>query len=85
MLKEDEPASQSVPAKSRVSFSVEADPHGPVPQRYQWYFNDEPIAGAINQTLVLISAGPHRQGLYSCRVKTMGGATMSAGAVLTVQ
>jgi hypothetical protein len=79
------PQSQSVPARSRVSFTVEADPHGPVQQRYQWFFNDKPVPGAISKTFVLLSAGPRRQGLYSCRVKTIGGATLSAGAVLTVQ
>jgi len=79
------PISQSVPARSRVSFSVEADPHGPVRQKYQWYFNGAPIAGAVYRTLVLLSAGPRRQGLYSCRVTTIGGSTMSGGAMLTVQ
>ena len=79
------PLSQSVPARSRVSFSVEADPHGPVRQKYQWHFNGQPMPGAVYKTLVIVSAGPRRQGAYSCRVTTIGGSTMTGGAVLMVQ
>jgi hypothetical protein len=79
-----QPQNQSVPRGSRVSFTVETDPHGPVRQRYQWFFNGNPMPGSIYKTLGFV-AGLRRQGYYSCRVTTIGGSTFSAAAELTVQ
>ena len=78
------PESQSVPAGSTVSFTIVADPHGPVPTKYRWYFNGRPVLRAIHPTLVISSATARRAGLYSCRVRTLGGITMSDEALLTV-
>ena len=79
-----QPQSQTVPVGSAATFNVEVDAHGPVPVRYQWFFNERPIVGANRPTLSIAYARPGRQGQYSCRVKTMGGTIFSGGAFLTV-
>lgn len=79
-----QPQSQSVPVGAAVSFGIEVDPQGPVPVRYQWFFNERPMIGANRSTLSIAYARPARQGQYSCRVKTIGGTIFSGGAFLTV-
>ena len=79
-----QPQSQTVPVGAAVSFTVEVDAHGPVPVRYQWFFNERPIVGATRPTLSIPFARPRRQGAYTCRVKTIGGTILSGGAFLTV-
>lgn len=79
------PQSQSVPVGSSVSFSIVADAHGPVATKYRWYLNGKPMLRANHSTLEISSATARRSGLYTCRVRTMGGITMSGGAFLTVQ
>jgi hypothetical protein len=79
-----QPQDQTVAVGMPVSFKVEVDAHGPVPIRYQWYFNGRPLFGANHPTLNLPFARPARQGEYSCRVRTMGGTNFSSGAILTV-
>ena len=79
-----QPQSQTVPVGAAVSFSVEVDPQGPVPVRYQWFFNERPIIGANRPNLSIAYARPGRQGQYSCRVRTIGGTIFSGGAFLTV-
>lgn len=79
-----QPESQTVPLGSPVTFSVEVDAHGPVPVRYQWFFNERPLVGANRPMLSIPFARPRRQGFYTCRVKTMGGTVLSGGALLTV-
>ncbi len=79
------PQNQTVTAGSSVTFSVEADPHGPVAQKFQWFFNEHAMAGKTRPTLELNAVTSRKSGIYACRVKTIGGTTMSGGAVLTVQ
>jgi len=79
-----QPQSQTVPAGTAVTFGVEVDAHGPVPVRYQWFFNERPLLGANRPTLSIPYARVRRQGQYSCRVKTIGGTIFSGGAFLTV-
>jgi hypothetical protein len=79
------PQSQTVPAGSSVTFSVAADGHGPVSQKFQWFFNEHAMQGKTHSTLELNGVTSRKAGIYSCRVKTIGGLTMSGGAVLTVQ
>jgi hypothetical protein len=79
------PQNQTVTEGSDVSFSVIADPHGPVAQKFQWFFNERALPGKTRPTLELNGVTARKAGIYSCRVKTIGGITMSGGAVLTVQ
>lgn len=81
----EDPQNQTVQAGASVTFSVQSDPHGPVTQKYQWYFNERPLAGKTRSTLEIPVATLHKAGLYACRVKTIGGTSMSAGASLIVQ
>jgi autotransporter-associated beta strand protein/YVTN family beta-propeller protein len=57
---------------------------GPGPFTYQWRFNGVDIPGATGATLVLPSISTASQGVYSVLVANAYGATISAGAVLTV-
>ena len=79
------PENQTVAAGSSVTFSVTADPHGPVAQKFQWFFNEHAMQGKTRPTLELNGVSTRKAGLYSCRVKSIGGMTMSGGAILTVQ
>jgi hypothetical protein len=81
----DQPDSRTVAAGESVTFSVVADAGAPVPIKYQWLFNSRPIYGATQPTFTIPRARERREGLYSCRVKTMGGIKFSEVAVLTVQ
>lgn len=80
-----DPESQTVSVGGSVSFSIVADPHGPVPTKYRWYLNGHPIVHANQSTLEIPSVTARRAGFYTCRVRTLGGTTMSDGAILTVQ
>jgi hypothetical protein len=79
------PQSQTVPAGSTVIFSVTADAHAPVAPKFQWFFNEHAMTGKTRATLELNGVTARKAGIYECRVKTIGGMTMSGGAVLTVQ
>src|SRR5829696_9114034 len=46
-----QPASQTVPMGSPASLTVAVNAHGPVPVKYQWFFNSRPIVGATRATL----------------------------------
>jgi hypothetical protein len=81
----EHPQSQTVPAGSSVTFSVAADVHGPVAQKFQWFFNEHAMPGKTRSTLELNGVTSRKAGIYECRVKTIGGMTMSGGAILTVQ
>jgi hypothetical protein len=79
-----QPASQTVAVNSPASLTVAVNPHGPVPVRYQWFFNSRPIIGATRPTLSFVRTNVRRQGTYNCRVKTIGGTNYSSTAFLTV-
>ena len=57
---------------------------GNAPLRYQWYFNDVPIAGATRSSLSLRRVQTTNSGLYSVRVTNFVGTATSADAQLTV-
>jgi hypothetical protein len=76
------PANRSVPAGSNASFTLTAT--GSAPFFYQWRFNGADLAGATDQTLVLIDVMTNQAGGYSCVVTNFGGAVTSAVATLTV-
>ena len=80
----EHPQSQTVPVGSPVTFAVQSDPLGPVAQKYQWFFNERPLSGKTRSTLEIPVATSRKAGLYACRVRTIGGDTMSDGANLTV-
>lgn len=79
-----QPQSQSVATGQPVTFNIIADAGAPVPMKYQWFFNERPIYGKKGPTLTIASASARRQGVYKCRVKTIGGTNFSESAFLTV-
>ena len=79
-----QPRGQSVPSGQPVSFTIGADAGAPVPIQYQWFFNERPIYGRKSPTLTFASASTRRQGVYKCRVKTIGGTNFSESVRLTV-
>lgn len=44
--------------------SIEVNIAGVTPDSYQWYFNDQPIAGANQKVLNIVNAQPEDAGLY---------------------
>ncbi|HWH68203.1 MAG TPA: choice-of-anchor tandem repeat GloVer-containing protein, partial [Candidatus Sulfotelmatobacter sp.] len=83
-----EPASQTVPVGSTVTFSVAAT--GSAPFTYRWrvngsnLVNDLNISGAATPTLTLRSVSLTNAGNYSVVINNAAGQTNSATAVLTV-
>jgi pectate lyase len=57
---------------------------GTVPRTLQWFFNDAPLAGATNATLVLPNSQFSHAGKYSLAVSNQAGAALSATATLVV-
>ena len=55
------------------------------PMTYQWLFNNAPIAGATNLTLVLTNLTLSQGGNYSVIVSNSAGATTSSSAALLMQ
>jgi hypothetical protein len=78
-----QPVSQSVNIGSDAVFSVTATSDSPL--NYQWYFNDNPIAGATGATLTLGNVQESDAGSYSVMVTDGdGNGGMSNAASLTV-
>src|SRR5207247_2153339 len=67
---------------STATFTVAATGSGPL--SYQWKLNGTNIAGATGATLVIPYISAASQGVYTVLVSDGFGATLSAGAVLTV-
>lgn len=76
------PVDQSVPAGSSVDFNVLAIADSPL--SYQWNFNDQPIAGATESTLVLTDVQPMAEGSYSVQLMTTSETVTTAPADLRV-
>lgn len=76
-----QPANQTVATGSIATFSVSAG--GTAPLSFQWNFNDTPIAGATNMTLVLSNVSLSMSGIYSAEVSNIYGAAFSSNATLT--
>lgn len=77
-----QPASQTVPQGSDVTFSVQAA--GTPPLSYQWRFNGVDIAGATSSSITLPNVQPSQGGKYVAVVSNGYGTTTSASAGLTV-
>lgn len=76
------PASVEVDGGSSGTFTVRA--HGlPVP-RYQWHFNGEPIAGAVDHTFTVVAAEISNAGDYTVELDTGLERLMTSPAILTV-
>lgn len=78
------PRDQTVQPGGSATFTVLADPGAPVPLKYQWFRDGRPIPYARQSTLTLNNVQARRAGLYSCRVTSIGGMTMSGGGLLRV-
>jgi hypothetical protein len=74
------PESQTVPAGSDVTFTVEAT--GTPPLTYRWRRNSLTIIGATNSTLTLFNV--QTGGVFSVVVGNAAGSVLSSNAVLTV-
>jgi hypothetical protein len=77
-----QPASQTVLANTKATFSIKAGGVGPY--RYQWRFNQMNLAGATNATLVLSGVQSSQAGEYRVVVLNSSGAVDSAPATLSV-
>jgi hypothetical protein len=77
-----QPSDLTVGVGATGTFTVTASGTGPL--LYQWRFNGANIAGATNATLVIPSVTATNQGLYTVLVSNGAGASLSAGANLTV-
>ncbi len=78
-----EPASRTALVGLSASFSVGVV--GAPPFSYQWLFNDAPLTGATNRTLVLTNLALNQSGPYRVRVSNGFGAVTSQVATLTVR
>jgi autotransporter-associated beta strand protein/YVTN family beta-propeller protein len=77
-----QPANLTVGAGATATFNVTASGTGPL--NYQWRFNGANIPGATNATLLVPSATAANQGIYTVLVSNGTGASLSAGATLTI-
>lgn len=77
-----QPAGQSDPEGTTATFNVVAD--GPPPLIYQWFFNENPIVGATNDTLVLSHVHLADAGDCTVVISDAFGSVTSMVAVLTV-
>src|SRR5438128_324608 len=77
-----QPVDVSVATGQPATFNVAATGQGTV--TYQWKINGTNIVGATNASLTIPSVTATSQGVYTVLVSTASGATLSAGAVLTV-
>jgi autotransporter-associated beta strand protein/YVTN family beta-propeller protein len=77
-----QPSNLNLGAGGTAMFTVVAS--GPGPLTYQWRFNGNNLPGATDSTLSISSITVANQGIYSVLVSNGGGATLSAGASLTI-
>lgn len=77
-----QPVSQTATAGSAVTFVAAAE--GTQPLTYQWYFNDQPLAGQNTPVLTLSSVTSANAGRYGLEVTNLPGQVYSQEAVLTV-
>ncbi|MBI5691469.1 MAG: immunoglobulin domain-containing protein [Verrucomicrobia bacterium] len=77
-----QPASQTVNAGQSVTFTVAAT--GTSAVSYQWFKNDQIIAGATNSSYVIGAAQEADAGNYTARATAGGVNALSSTAVLTV-
>lgn len=78
-----QPASQTAPTGSNVTFSVVSS--GVPPLTYQWSFNGIPIPGATSASLAIGSVQNSNAGSYTVEVSNSVGSLASLAATLTVE
>lgn len=76
------PQAEAAVAGSAVTLNALAV--GAAPITYQWYFNDQPIAGATNSSLTLANLQTNQAGAYSVSASNSAGSTNSRPAFLNV-
>lgn len=76
------PIEQAVVAGSIADFNVLAIADSDL--SYQWNFNDQPITGATDSTLVLSDVQPTAEGSYTVQLSTTGETVTTAPAALRV-
>jgi hypothetical protein len=79
----EQPVSLTVVDGQVASFRVAAT--GESPLNYRWFFEDQPINGAVNPTYMIAQARSTHAGDYRAVVSNTFGAVTSAVAVLTVE
>lgn len=77
-----QPQNRSVALGSTTFFSVVAT--GASPLSYQWFFNGNPVAGSISNTLTVVNVGTNSVGSYFAVVSNPFGSATSAVATLTL-
>jgi hypothetical protein len=77
-----QPQSIATNANANVRFSVAAT-GSPMPA-YQWYFNNAPLGGQVNASLVLANVTPNHAGDYFVIANNASGSVTSSVASLTV-
>ena len=77
-----QPQSRIVTAGQTVNFTVSGT--GGAPLRFQWFFNNMPMAGATNSLLSLVNVQTTNAGPYLAVLFHDGGSIASAPAALTV-
>ena len=75
-----QPLSQSVPQNEDAFFSVSAV--GPKPMKFQWRFNETPLPGQTNATLILERAQNANVGFYNCVISNAFGSVKTASGDL---
>jgi hypothetical protein len=76
------PQSQTAKIGKTAVFAAQAD--GTQPLDYQWYFNGEPLPGAVDGSYSRANVTIDHAGVYSLMVSNAVGSAVSSNAVLTV-
>jgi hypothetical protein len=66
------------------TFTLSVHAEGPTDLRYQWFKNDQPIAGATTQDYTVKNVAVDDQGIYKVVINTDFGQAESGDAVVTV-
>ncbi len=77
-----QPTNQMVRAGGAAAFSVTTG--GAVPQRFQWRFNGQNLAGATNNLLTITNVQSSDAGSYAVQVANAFGVTNSSNALLSI-
>lgn len=77
-----QPASLAVASGGLGGFTCGATGTGDL--EFQWFFNDQPVAGATNASLALVNIQTSQAGAYHLRVTNLLGSATSTVALLTV-
>ena len=78
------PEDRTVAQGKSVAFSVSVVPDNAGLKRFQWYKDGQPLPGRTTRVMQLFRVQPAHQGTYYCIITSIGGATESNSATLTV-